>query len=130
MSTQPLKNPNLLLNQRVQVYRNLRKRLFSVLDRKTRRLVAYKDTLILSDVEFKVYKSGQERVRRDKQKNVHAYVIGNYVGSQVEDSEFDILVYYNPYLTDTFITLDSKNPIYKADKCYLINGMCYIDKFS
>lgn len=116
------------INQRVKVYRNLRKRLFSVLDKKTRRLIAHKDALVLTNVEFKISKAGQERVRRDKQKNVHAYVIGNYVGHEVSNAENHELVYYNPYVTDTFVTVDANVPILRAEKCYFINGKCYVER--
>ncbi|MDQ0201062.1 hypothetical protein [Neobacillus ginsengisoli] len=121
-------NGQILINQRVKVYRNLRKKLFSVLDNKTRRLISYQDVLFLSDVEFKVQKAGQKRVRRDKQKNVHAYVIGNYMGNMAENIEINNLVYYNPYVTDTFVIANNNKPIFKAEKCYLINGMCFVEK--
>ena len=121
-------NRELQINQRVQVYRNIRKKLFSVLDKKTRLLIAHRGTLVLSNVEFKISKAGQERVRRDKQKNVHAYVVGNYVGHQISDIENYKLVYYNPYVTDTFVTIDNNHPILKAETCYLINGKCYVEK--
>ncbi|WP_051317060.1 hypothetical protein [Ectobacillus panaciterrae] len=128
MTNPLLNNRELQINQRVQVYRNIRKKLFSVLDKKTRRLIAHRETLVLSNVEFKISKAGQERVRRDKQKNVHAYVVGNYVGHQVVNIENYKLVYYNPYVTDTFVTVDNNNPILKAEKCYLINGNCYVER--
>ncbi len=115
------------MNQRVQVYRNLQKRMFSVLDKKSRRVISYQESLILSDVEFKIHKSGQEKVRRERQKNVHAYVVGNYIGNKIDIIQHNKLIYYNPYVTDSFIIVDNNEPIYRADICYLINGMCYVD---
>jgi hypothetical protein len=127
MTNSLLINSDIKINQRVKVYRNLRKKVFSVLDKKSCRVISYQDALILSDVEFKIQKAGQERVRREKQKNVHAYVIGNYIGNKVDSIEKNKLIYYNPYITDTFIIAANDEPIYKAEKCYLINGLCYID---
>lgn len=128
MTNPLLNNGELQVDQRVQVYRNIRKKLFSVLDKKTRRLIAHRDTLVLSNVEFKVSKAGQERVRREKQKHVHAYVVGNYVDQPINSITHYKLVYYNPYVTDTFVIVDNNTPILKAEKCYLINGKCYVEK--
>jgi hypothetical protein len=131
-------NPKLSDNQiqtfqRVKVYRNIRKQVFSVLDKKSRRLIAHKPSLVLTNVEFMIGKAGQKRVRLEKQKNVHAYVIGDYVGT-IDTHDFSIsdfmLVIYNPYLTDTFIIEEENIPIFNADKCYLINGKCYVNKNS
>jgi hypothetical protein len=120
-------NLEININQRVKVYRNLRKKLFSVLDKKTRRLITYKESLALVNVEFKVSKAGQKKVRKNMQKNVHAYVIGDYIG-QINNYPTNYeLVYYNPYTTDTFITLNDRKPIFNVNKCFLINGMCYIE---
>lgn len=118
----------LRINQQVKVYRNIRKDSFSVLDKKTCRLITHKDILVLSNVEFKVNKAGQEKVRQKKQKNVHAYVIGKYVGNVINKLENYQLIYYNPYTTNTFIRLDNNSPVLKAKRCYLIGGKCYIEK--
>jgi hypothetical protein len=128
MANPLLLNSQIPINKRVQVYRNLRKNIFSVLDKKTRRLISYRDVLILTNVEFIIQKAGQERVRRNKQKNVHAYVVGNYIGNDVDQVKPYNLVYYNPYVTDTFVISDNNKPIFNADICYLINGMCFVEK--
>lgn len=127
MTNPHLNNSELQINQRVKVYRNIRKNLFSVLDKKTRRLITHRDVLVLTDVEFKISKAGQARVRREKQKNVHAYVIGNYVGNEIGNIDNHELVYYNPYITDTFVTVGNNTAILKAEKCYFFNGKCYVE---
>lgn len=91
-------------------------------------LIAHRDTLVLTNVEFKVSKAGQERVRREKQKNVHAYVIGNYIGHEVCNMENYELVYYNPFVTDTFVTVENNIPILKAEKCSFVNVKCYVER--
>ena len=72
--------------------------------------------ICLKDCRFLVGKKGQERVRREKKKNVHAGVSG-YI-------QFDIpwwvgnttcFVMYNPYKHDTFVertgVCDDQHPI-------------------
>ncbi|MGG1398038.1 hypothetical protein ABE288_09525 [Bacillus salipaludis] len=128
MTNPLLSKTELQINQRVKIYRNLRKRLFSVLDKKSRRLIAYMDTLVLTNVEFKVSKAGQDRVRREKLKNVHAYVIGDYIGNDIKSIAGYKPVYYNPYITDTFVTMEDNIPIFKARKCYFSDGICYVEE--
>lgn len=62
---------------RVQVYRNLRKKTYSIRDAKTRRVIGYGDNLTLYNARFKVNHSGRQRALREKQKNVHATVVGD-----------------------------------------------------
>lgn len=133
MSNPKVSDKDIPTFQRVKVYRNIRKQIFSVLDKKSGRLITHEPSLVLTNVEFKVGKAGQKRVRLEKQKNVHAYVIGDYIGTidtnEVNISDF-MLVFYNPYLTDTFMIVEGNIPIFNAKKCYLINGKCYVDKIS
>jgi hypothetical protein len=49
-------------------------------------------------------KSGREKVIRERKKNVHAFVIGEYQGAFVGPEENK--AYYNPYKTSTFIDQD------------------------
>jgi hypothetical protein len=115
--------------QRVKVYRNIRNNMFSVLDYKTHRLITHMDTIILKNVIFKVYKSGQERVRKNKQKYVHAYAVGDFFSYEFNlDLNSLKMVNYNPYINDSFITCDDKKEINIADTCYMVNGKCYIIK--
>lgn len=115
--------------QAVRVYRNLRKKLFSIQDKKTRRVIAYANNLILKDAEMIVYQSGKEKVRKVRQKNVHAFIVGKYVNDftyqKIKDIQWEP-IYYNPYITDTFVYLLNRKPVYQADLCYLDEGKCYI----
>ncbi|RUL46529.1 hypothetical protein [Lysinibacillus antri] len=115
--------------QAVRVYRNIRKNIFSIQDRKTRRIIAYADSLLLTDVEMKVGRAGQLRVRKERQKNIHAFIVGKFLEN---DNQEVIMkdnwkpVYYNPYKTDTFINLENGEPVYKAPRGYLEDGKCFI----
>lgn len=66
----------LTIGQKVRVYRNLYKGMFSIQDYKTKRVIAYGNHILLSDVHFQISRKGQEKVRRTCQKTVHAYVVG------------------------------------------------------
>lgn len=102
---------------KVRVYYNFHKKLFSVQDAKTRRVIAHLPELVLKDVEFKVYEAGRQRVLREKRKNVHAFVIGELFASEGlyegkapfgEGSG----VTYNPYISSQFLSED--RPVQKA----------------
>jgi hypothetical protein len=62
--------------QKVKVYRNLRNGKWSVMDAKTRKVVAHATHLDLREVDFKVSQAGRDRVLKEKQKNVHAFAVG------------------------------------------------------
>ena len=103
---------------KVKVYFNLHKKVFSVVDNKTKKVVRYSNGLSLNDATFKVSKAGRERVLKERRKNVHAYVIGeddlNYcIPSDATE------VTYNPYLYNSFVEKDTKKPISKAYKVFL-----------
>lgn len=66
-----------LMGQRVKVYYNLNKHTFSV--KKQELVILHADYVKLENVEFKVRPGGKEKVRQEKSKNVHAFVIGDLV---------------------------------------------------
>jgi len=105
---------------RYRLYRNLHKGCFSMqeyIPNKGFRVVDHiSDNLTLYGCTFKVYQSGREKVLRDKQKNVHAYVeFTSYENGIQLHSETQ--PYYNPYKFDTFVSSDTKQPL---DKTYTI----------
>ena len=100
---------------RVEVYFNLHKKLFSVRDCKTGRVVHHTYNIWIEDPVFVVRKAGRERVLREKKKNVHAFVRGTWMQDLlVEDAptfhkildhrECSQEVTYNPYKYDSFVT--------------------------
>lgn len=115
------------IGQQIQVYRNLRKKIFSIRDAKTRRVIAYGTDIVLSNIKMCVQKSGRERVIREKWKNIHAFVSGTYEGVNFVNLNQDWeAVYYNPYTTETFINNTTKEPIFRAKLAYLTNGKCFV----
>ena len=116
----------------VQVYRNLNKKLhdgdhgpvYSV--RGSDGLVKnHTCHLVLWDCVLRVGKKGKQRVRDEKRKNVHAYVQGregwdedaqrwNYIGPDCNWITDAVTITYNPYKNNTFIRVDTGEPIHKA----------------
>jgi hypothetical protein len=88
----------------------------------------YADYVKLGDVEFRVRQGGKEKVRSEKSKNVHAFVIGtllDYCEYPCEDMPLpssDEIVTYNPYKHDTFVFKKTEEPIYRAQEVDMINS--------
>jgi len=72
------------------------------------RVVAHEDFVVLKDAKPKVSKAGRERVLREKRKNVHAGVVGEWIKEDVPEEEAEVfaatpyMVTYNPYKADHF----------------------------
>jgi hypothetical protein len=115
-----------LMGQRVKVYYNLHKHTFSV--QKNNIVVLHADYVKLNNVEFKVRQRGMEKVRQEKSKNVHAFVIGNLVDyckypcDEIPEEPTGNIVTYNPYKFDSFVYQDTELPVYNATEVDLINS--------
>jgi hypothetical protein len=108
------------------VYYNLHKKTFSVsYDNK---VIIHADYVKLGDVEFRVRTGGRDRVRSEKQKNVHAFVIGNlleyceYPCDNIPNPPSNNIITYNPYKNETFVYKDGGQPIYTAKEVDMINS--------
>mgnify|MGYP006936368075 FL=1 len=117
---------DLFLGKKVMVYYNLHKHTFSVTyDGK---VIMYADYVKLGDVEFRVRKGGKEKVRSEKSKNVHAFVIGKlldyceYPCDELPVTDSNRIVTYNPYKHDSFVYKQSEEPIYGAKEVDMINS--------
>ena len=117
---------SLFMGKKVKVYYNLQKHTFSVTyDEK---VIIYADYVKLGDVEFRVRKGGKERVRSEKSKNVHAFVIGKlldyceYPCDEIPTPSSDKVVTYNPYKNDTFVFKNTEEPVYHAQEVDMINA--------
>jgi len=118
-------------DKRLYVYWNIQKKTWSV--RQSGKVVGHTSLIFLKDCRFLVGKAGQERVRREKKKNVHAGVSG-YLAMNAEvptfEADRDCFVMYNPYKHDTFIQrtgiCDDKYPIPVTEsewaKMYVLEG--------
>ena len=117
---------NSLIGERVMVYYNLHKHTFSV--QKKGIVVFHADYLKLKDVEFRVRVGGKEKVRKEKSKNVHAFVIGiledfcEYPCEEMPEEPVGEIITYNPYLYDSFVFRKTKEPLYNANEVVMINS--------
>ena len=115
-----------LLGQRVMVYYNLHKHTFSI--QKNGIVVAHADFIKLKNVEFRVRQGGKEKVRQEKSKNVHAFVIGDlvefckYPCDNIPEEPTGSVVTYNPYKHDSFVYRDNQSPVYNANEVDMINS--------
>ena len=117
---------NLFLGKKVMVYYNLHKHTFSVTyDGK---VIMHADYVKLQNVEFRVRQGGREKVRSDKQKNVHAFVIGNltddceYPCDDIPSQPSNKIVTYNPYKHNSFVYKTNEEPVFKAQEVDMINS--------
>jgi hypothetical protein len=106
-------------------YYNLHKHTFSV--RYNNKIILHADYVKLENVEFRVRPGGKERVRSEKQKNVHAFVIGDLIDFceyPCEDMPIppsDVVATYNPYKYDSFVYKGTDEPVYSAGEVEMIN---------
>lgn len=118
-------NNDELIGKRVMVYYNLNKHTFSV--RYKNKVVLHADYLKLQNVEFRVRKGGRESVLKTKEKNVHAFVIGDLIDycqfpcENIPTEPNNKIVTYNPYKYDSFIYKDTEEPVYTAKEIDMIN---------
>lgn len=113
--------------KRVRVYRNLRAgkangfKTYSVLGPQGR-VVAHVGEILLTDVRFVVREGGQRRVRQQHRKNVHAFIEGTVVRSEMgidASGRLPVPISYNPYMDDFFATHDWTPSLYvfAAEAC-------------
>ena len=119
------------LPQRVEVYWNVRTCLWSVraLSGPNKgRVIAHLSEINLRDCTFAVQPAGRERVRREKRKNVHAFVRGTIVADVGMTFPCrSVEVSYNPYMDEQFREISTNEHIYKADAVCLSNKQGYRD---
>jgi hypothetical protein len=105
---------------KVFVYFNLHRKCFSIkaLEGPNKgRVIAHRDKVLIYGGTFKVSEAGRQRVLRERKKNVHAGVVGEWVGSVDDELTIERIVYngtpitYNPYKYNTFVHLYGEHPI-------------------
>ena len=110
------KLPDLNADKKFEVYWNLQKKLWSVRDYATKRVVTHEDEMYLYNPIFRVQQGGNKRVRDTGVKNVHAYVQGYWDGPSFEPMyKFSCLrrISYNPYKHNTFVWADTEKPVFE-----------------
>lgn len=96
---------------KIRVYRNLTRKCWSLqhyVKGKGWRVYSHWNSendgnYILEDCKFIIYKSGQDRVRKEGKKYVHAYIEGNTIQHKPINEIIPFLpIRYNPYSDDCF----------------------------
>ena len=95
---------------RVRAYYNLHRKCFSVQDYKTGLVIEHTDSLFFTNALFVVRKSGNERVKKEGRKNVHAFVNGIRNDKWNDTNHFKVRervanffsVKYDPHTMDYF----------------------------
>lgn len=104
---------------RVFVYKNLHKKCYSVRaleGPKKGRVIAWETNILLKNPEFVVSEAGRKRVLREKRKNVHAGIRGEWIGT----SPFPAVnagaqrVTYDPYRFNSFVECGNLKPVHEA----------------
>ena len=111
---------------KVKVYYNLHKKCYSIVSLEKEsygRVIKHSNCVPLFDAQFKVSEKGRQRVLRKKQKNVHAYVVGTWLGhlnDEITISGTPIKsATYNPYKYRSFVDATSEKPLAKAKQVLL-----------
>jgi len=113
---------------KVFVYFNLRKKLFSAkaLEGSCKgKVIAHRRRLSLRNACFKVSEAGRQRVLRERRKNVHAGVVGEWFdGLILVENRTEVT--YNPYKYETFVLKFNEHPITSASTAYLIDKKIFV----
>jgi hypothetical protein len=101
-----------------EVYFNLHKHLFSMVQDDL--VVLHSESIVLTEAVFKVSEKGRQRVLREQRKHVHAKVYGDFQGTWESDiPEGFREAYYNPYKVDSFVDLETMEPLFEANEVIL-----------
>lgn len=110
-------NPDLPIGHPIKVYRNLRNRLWSIMDARTRKVIGHTNCIVVSDASFPVNAKGVEKIRETLRKRVVAFVAGKFQGYDADET-CQQAVRFNPYENFTFV--DSHGfPVHSAARVNL-----------
>lgn len=103
MELTPVKDRELRPGQYVRAYYNLRRGCFSIQDAESKQVIAHTPNLSVGEAQFRVYETGRQRVLETKEKNVHAFVVGKFLGAETPEIEGCRSGSYNPYKAGAFL---------------------------
>ena len=119
---------------KVSVYRNLHNGLISIKSASSGLVLGHAKSVDIAWADFVVNEAGRQRVLKDRQKNVHAYVKGILMGhigfkpyrgrwnGGVSRGPWDTVhkvtvVSYNPYKAPHFVIKGTSDKVTKANAC-------------
>jgi hypothetical protein len=113
-------------NMKVKVYWNLHRDCWSIQHKG--KVIGHASSLMLSDVTFKVYESGRQRVLREKKKNVHAFACGTLLEKNLEKPDsMNRAISYNPYRFSFFFDKASLEPVRNSNTLFLGNKALFTE---
>lgn len=107
---------------RVEVYYNLTRSCWSVraLEGADKgKVFMYADSVAVENATFVVREGGRQRVIKEKQKNVHAFVRGTLTKSPRIAQRLLGAVTYNPYKNSTFVCRRTAEPVLTSPLVHL-----------
>ena len=110
---------------KVEVYRNLHQKCWSVRDAKTGLVIDHKDNIHIQDATLVVRPAGRKKVLQEQRKNVHAFIRGTTSDATLSRQDYlpklilTDQITYNPYKYDSFVLTESEEPITHAKHIYL-----------
>lgn len=105
------------------IYWNLHKKVWSIME--NGRVIDHLRRAIIGNVEFRVRPAGRARVLKEKKKNVHAFVIGEWFGAYFKNTKLE-QVKYNPYKCPSFYSAKNGRSIHRASIVELReDGTCW-----
>lgn len=112
---------------KVFIYFNLHKKLFSVKaleGPKKGKVIGHVASAMVYDCKFKVSEAGRQRVIREKRKNVHAGVQGEWFGGgqfiAEEMAKTATPITYNPYKYTSFVNKLTEAPVHAMKEAALV----------
>ena len=112
------------MKAKVNIYRNLHKPgKFSI--RLKGKVIDHAESIIVHNCSFRVGEKGRLKVIQERRKNVHAWVVGEFY----ERGSYDLTqleeLYFDPYFTQHFMSLDTGKKVIYADLVVCANNRCY-----
>jgi len=117
----------------VSIYRNLHNGLISIKSASSGLVLGHAKSVDIAWADFVVHEAGRQRVLKDKQKNVHAYVKGLLLNTSgfkpykgrsigpvygaIHSTYKDKVVSYNPYKAPHFVIKGTSDKVSKASLC-------------
>lgn len=125
------------MDAKYYAYRNLRTGGFSIKHKGI--VIERPDVFVMTNVSFNVSQAGRDRAIKEKQRNVHAYLVSdNYevfdfgddryvsIGCHILNNDMFTEVTYNPFHLKTFVTKDNKIPVTWTDYVVFIDDKVYM----
>ncbi len=83
---------------------------------------------LLINPEIRISEASQTRARGNKQRNVHAYIVGDDFELNPKPFAPDGILSYNPFKNDTFVDANFRTPIEEITGAYFRGDTAFYSK--